>query len=157
MSSWLAGRGFLGTGATFAADLNLVVQVLMAAALFFGWLLARKKRFRAHGICQAAVLLLNLGMIALVMWPSFHSQLVPAFPRWFHRRYFAVAAVHGVLGIAAELLGLYIALVAGTRLVPPALRFRRFKPWMRAGALAWAAALLAGLATYVVWYIVPGF
>ena len=64
-------RGFLGTGATFEADLNLLVQVVMGVALIAGALLAKRKRYTAHGICQTTVLFLNLGMIGLVMWPSF--------------------------------------------------------------------------------------
>jgi hypothetical protein len=60
-------QGFLGTGATFSADLNLVVQIVMGIALIVGVCLARRKRYRAHGFCQTAVLLLNLLMIGLVM------------------------------------------------------------------------------------------
>jgi len=60
-------KGFLGTDATFEADLNLVVQVVMGAALIGGSCLAKRKRYAAHGICQTSVLLLNLGMIGLVM------------------------------------------------------------------------------------------
>jgi len=68
-------KGFLGTGATFGADLNLMVEFVMGVALLMGGLLARQKRYAAHGVCQTTVLLLNLLMIALVMWPSFHQQV----------------------------------------------------------------------------------
>ena len=70
-------KGFLGTGATFEADLNLVVQLVMGAALIAGAFLAKQKRYRAHGICQTTVLLLNLLMIGLVMWPSFRQHVKP--------------------------------------------------------------------------------
>jgi len=76
-------KGFLGTGATFGADLNLVVQLIMGAALIAGALLARQKRYRAHGICQTTVLLSNLLMIGLVMWPSFQQQMRPVLSRFF--------------------------------------------------------------------------
>jgi uncharacterized membrane protein YozB (DUF420 family) len=148
-------KGFLGTGATFAADLNLMVQLLMGLALVAGVMLAKRKRYRAHGICQSTVLLLNLVMIALVMGPSFRRQVAPALPRGFHKHYFAAAAVHGFFGIAAELLGLYIVLVAGTNVVPPSLRFRNWKLWMRGEFILWAFVLLTGLATYCAWYIAP--
>ena len=36
-------KGFLGTGATFGADLNLVVQLLMGTALIAGAYLAKQK------------------------------------------------------------------------------------------------------------------
>jgi uncharacterized membrane protein YozB (DUF420 family) len=147
-------KGFLGTDATFSADLNLIVQLMMGAALFIGCILARQRRYRAHGICQTTVLLLNLLMIALVMGPSFRL-VMPALPRGLHHRYYAVAVVHGFLGVAAELLGLYIVLIAGTNLVPRVLRFKKWKRWMRAELILWLFVLLGGVATYYVWYIAP--
>ena len=81
--SFLPMKGFLGTGATFEADLNLVVQLIMGAALIVGALLAKQKRFRAHGICQTTVLLLNLLLIGLVMWESFQQQVKPALSKVF--------------------------------------------------------------------------
>ena len=111
-------RGFLGTGAPFGADLNLVVQLIMGSALIAGTRLARHKRYKAHGICQTTVLLLNLLMIGLVMAPSFQRQVKPALSKVLHKWYYEVAAIHGVLGIMAELLGLYIVIVAGTNVLP---------------------------------------
>jgi uncharacterized membrane protein YozB (DUF420 family) len=147
--------GFLGTGATFGADLNLVVQLIMGVALMGGAVLARQKRYTAHGICQSAVLLLNLVTIGLVMWPSFQQQVKPALSRVLRKRYYEVAATHAVLGIAAELLGLYIVLVAGTNVVPQWLRFKNWKWWMRAELVLWAIALGSGVRTYCAWYVAP--
>lgn len=45
-------KGFLGTGATFEADLNLVVQFIMGVTLLAGALLAKHRRYRAHGIAR---------------------------------------------------------------------------------------------------------
>src|ERR1700735_208378 len=90
-------KGFLGTWASFSADLNLVVQIAMGIALLAGAFLARAKRYAAHGACQAAVLILNLPMIALVMWPSFHVRVLPRLAGHFGKRYYAIAAIHGVL------------------------------------------------------------
>jgi uncharacterized membrane protein YozB (DUF420 family) len=148
-------NGFLGTGAPFRADLNLVVQLVMGLALIVGALLAKRKLFRAHGICQTVVLLLNLSMIGLVMWPSFQQQIEPALSKVFHKRYYAVAAIHGVLGIVAEILGLYIVLVAGSNILPRWLKFNHWKWWMRTELVLWMIVLLSGLATYCAWYVPP--
>jgi hypothetical protein len=145
--------GFLGTGATFAADLNLVIQVLMGAALILGGFLARWKHYRAHAVCQTTVLVLNLSMIALVMWPSLHAQVLPGLSRHFATPYYAVAAAHGALGAVAELFGLYIALMAGTRVVPQRLRLRNWKFWMRAELALWWVVILTGAGTYYSWYL----
>ena len=148
-------KGFLGTGATFAADLNLVVQVIMGAALIAGSVLAKRKRFAAHGVCQTTVLLLNLGMIGLVMWPSFQQQVRPALPKGLHRWYYAAATIHALLGVTAELLGLYIVIVAGTSVLPQSLRFKNWKGWMRAELMLWSIVVLSGVGTYYAWYIAP--
>ena len=148
-------KGFLGTGATFAADLNLVVQLMMGVALAVGAVLAQQKRYRAHGICQATVLLLNLLMIGLVMWPSFRQQVEPALSKVLHKWYYEAATIHAVLGITAELLGLYIILVAGTNVLPEGLKFKHWKLWMRTELVLWAIVLLSGVGTYCAWYIAP--
>jgi uncharacterized membrane protein YozB (DUF420 family) len=153
--SFLPIKGFLGTGATFGADLNLVVQLIMGAALIAGALLARQKRYRSHGICQTTVLLLNLLMIGLVMGPSFQQQVKPALSKVFHKWYYEVAVIHAVLGIAAELLGLYIVIVAGTNVLPRGLRFKHWKWWMRTELVLWEIVLLSGVGTYCAWYVAP--
>ena len=155
MLSSLPTKGFLGTGATFGADLNLVVQLIMGLALLAGALLAKCKRYRAHGICQTTVLLFNLLLIGLIMWPSFRQQVEPSLSKVIRKRYYEVAATHALLGITAELLGLYIVIVAGTNLLPQWMRFRHWKWWMRAELVLWTIVLLSGVATYCTWYVAP--
>jgi uncharacterized membrane protein YozB (DUF420 family) len=148
-------KGFLGTGATFEADLNLLVQVVMGVALIAGAHLAKRKRYTAHGICQTTVMILNLGMIGLLMWPSFQQQVRPALPGSLHKWYFAAATIHALLGGTAELLGLYIVVVAGTRVLPQSLCFRDWKRWMRAELTVWSIVVFTGVGTYYAWYIAP--
>lgn len=146
-------NGFLGTGATFRADLNLVVQVSMGAALLVGMVLAKRKNFRAHKYVQSSVMILNLVMIFLIMAPSFHRQVQPQVPGGLKEAYYLVPYVHAVLGTIAEVLGLYIVLVAATKFVPRGLRFRRYKPWMRTELALWWLVVLIGIGTYYTWYI----
>jgi uncharacterized membrane protein YozB (DUF420 family) len=147
-------KGFLGTQAGFAADLNLVIQLVMGLALIAGAFLARARRFKAHGICQASVLILNLVMIALVMWPSFLALVIPRVPARLSRQSVAIPAIHGLLGVAAEVLGLYIVLAAGTDVLPRAWRFTRWNLWMRIEMALWGLVLVTGIGTYFVWYAV---
>jgi uncharacterized membrane protein YozB (DUF420 family) len=148
-------NGFLGTGAPFEADLNLIVQVIMAVALVAGSLLGKRKCYKAHGICQTTVLLVNLVMIGLIMWPKFEQQIEPRFPRVFHKRYYAITTIHALLGATAELFGIYIVMVAGTRILPERLQFKNWKRWMRAELMLWSAVLVTGVGTYYLWYIAP--
>jgi len=146
-------NGFLGTGATFRADLNLVVQVAMGIALLFGMVLARRGNYRAHKYCQSSVMILNLLMIFLIMAPSFHKQVQPQVPGGLKEAYYLVPYIHATLGTIAEVLGLYIVLVAATKLLPKKLRFRRYKPWMRIELALWWLVILIGVSTYYIWYI----
>jgi uncharacterized membrane protein YozB (DUF420 family) len=148
-------NGFFGTGAPFAADVNLIVQLAMGGALIAGVILAKKKRYKAHGACQTTVLLLNLWMIGFEMWPSFRLQVMPHVPKVFDTAYYTIAAVHAVLGTTAELLGIYIVLVAATELIPPSLRFTHWKRWMRIELALWLPALALGIGTYYEWYVAP--
>jgi uncharacterized membrane protein YozB (DUF420 family) len=155
VATQILAKGFLGTGATFAADVNFIVQLAMGGALIIGVILAKQKRYKAHGTCQTIVLLLNVWMIALTMWPSFREQVAPHISRTLKRSYYAIATVHMLLGTSAELLGLYIVLVAGTKLIPPSLRFRQWKRWMRVELALWLLALTLGIGTYYEWYVAP--
>jgi uncharacterized membrane protein YozB (DUF420 family) len=147
-----AVESFLGTHADYLSDLNLTIQIAMGVALIFGAFLARAKRFVGHGICQTVVLVLNLVMICFLMWPSFYSHVLPRLPRRLGKRFYAVATIHGLLGVVAEILGLYIVLVAGTKILPKSWRFKRWKLWMRVELALWWVVLMMGVVTYWVWY-----
>ena len=146
-------EGFLGTHAGYLSDLNLTIQIAMGVALISGAFLARAKNFVAHGICQTAVLVLNLVMICFLMWPSFHSNVLPRLPKRLGTRFYAVATIHGFLGVLAEIFGLYIVLVAGTKVLPKSWRFKRWKLWMRIELALWWIVLLMGMMTYSVWFV----
>jgi uncharacterized membrane protein YozB (DUF420 family) len=143
---------FFRAGAGLKANLNLVVQLAMGVALIGGALFARAKRYAAHGICQSAVLLLNLIMIAFVMWPAFHGQVLPAVPKHLTDRYYGAATAHAILGAVAELFGLYVVLAVGTNIVPRRLRISRWKLWMRVELALWWVVIVTGVLTYNVWY-----
>ena len=151
----ISNTGFLGSGAPFSADLNLVVQVTMGGALIAGMWLAKKRCYKAHAVCQTGVLLLNLGMIGLVMWPSFQQQVRPASAKAFHKWYYQAAIIHAVLGTIAEVLGIYIVAVAGTKIIPRRLRFTNWKLWMRTELVLWMIVLMSGFGTYCAWYLAP--
>ena len=132
--------------------INLIAQLLMGAALFTGMVLARRKRFRAHAICQSAVVLLNLIPIFYFMAPVFHRAVQPGLPRRLNDSFFSVSTAHAAVGTIAEILGIYIILVAGTKLVPEAFRFKNWKRWMRLELTIWWITIALGLVTYYVWY-----
>jgi len=146
--------GFLGTAATRAADITLLLEMGMGAGLLVGAVLARAGRIRAHAACQSVIVLLNLGLIVLMMLPPFRSQVLPRLPGRIGKSYFAIATAHAALGGVAEFGGLYVLLAAGTDLLPERLRIKRYKFWMRSILLVWWTVLFLGMATYARWYLI---
>lgn len=144
--------GFLGTNAPLEADINLIIQLFMGVALLVGMMLARRRRYRAHAICQGSIMMLNLVMIALIMFPSFRDGVIPDLPAGLRKPYYSVPTLHAALGITAQLLGLYIVLRAGTNLLPRALCFQSYKLWMRTELALWWVVIVFGAATYYLWY-----
>ena len=144
----MQAAGFLGTAAPRAADIVLLLEIGMGAGLLAGALLARARRYRLHAACQSAIVLLNLILIALTMFPTFHSRVLPKLPARIAKPYYALAVTHAGLGSVAEIGGLYILLAAGTNLLPAKFRITRYKLWMRSVLLLWWIVLLLGIATY---------
>ena len=145
--------GLLGTQASFTADVVLLLEIAMGAALLFGAWLARAQRYRQHAWCQSTVVLLNLAVIAVTMVPSFRMHVLPRIPAKLSKSYFALATAHATLGSVTELAALYILLAAGTRLLPERLRLQRYKLWMRTVLALWWLVLFLGFATYGRWYV----
>ncbi len=144
--------GFLNSAAPLGADVTLVLELGMGTLLLIGAWLARRRRFDLHAKCQAAVVLLNLALIATAMAPPFRALVVPGLPAKLGRHFYALAAAHAVLGTAAQCMGVYIFLAAGTKLLPANLRLTRYKLWMRTLLALWWIVLALGVATYTAWY-----
>jgi hypothetical protein len=150
--------GLFGLNAATSANFNLAAHVAMGLALLGGFLLARRRWFTAHMICQSSVLLLNLPLIAFIMFPSYRDLVYPQVPGSLGDSFYWVASVHAVIGATAQLLGLWIILIAGLneidyrrglkakkegreapggfdtgKIIPKRFRFRNYKPWMRTG------------------------
>ena len=126
----------------------------MGVTLLAGALLARLRKFRAHAWCQSVVVILNAGVIALAMLPSFsHQGCSCRIPQKLAKSFYAIATAHASLGAIVECAALYSLLAAGTTLMPEKLRLTRYKLWMRTVLLGWWAVLLLGVATYARWYI----
>jgi hypothetical protein len=147
--------GFLGTAATWRADITLVLEIGMGMGLLAGAWLARVKCYRAHAVCQSVIVLLNVGLIAIAMISSFQHLVIPKLPPKIAKPYYAFATAHATLGSIAELGGLYILVSVGTKWLPEKIRITRYKLWMRSVLLLWWLVLLLGIATYWHWYV-PG-
>lgn len=143
--------GILGTRANWAADLNLIVQIVLLVVLFAGRVQAKKRKLNVHHTWMTAIVTINAVMIIAIMNPAFFRLLPLAgrnpgapepTPPW----------PHVVVGALAELMGLYAVLWMRMDL-PELLRMRNIKWFMRITFLLWALALLGGIVLYWVWYV----
>ena len=142
--------GFLGTGASTAADLNLIVQLIIVALLAAGWWLSNKKRIVPHGQLMVAAVVVNGLAIALVMVPSLilgfgaitSNPLGPG-P--------LITIAHAVVGASAWLYGAYLSVV--WRFKPATAECFKRKGMMRPVLYAWLAAAILGVGFYAYYYV----
>jgi hypothetical protein len=106
---------------------------------------------------QSSMVLVNIPIVLLWMLPAYTTNVLPGLGNEFAQAYYWVPSLMLVAGAAAELLGVYIILVAATDIVPIRWRFRRYKLWMRTELVLWWAVLLLGVATYYVWFFGAGY
>jgi plastocyanin/uncharacterized membrane protein YozB (DUF420 family) len=138
-------------GTRTAADINLIAQLLLLAGLLAGFVLALRKRFAQHANVQTAMVLLNLGLIALFMVPSFFGYVVAG--QSVNDPVAQLMIGHGALGIITEVVALYLILLMRTRLIPKRFRLDNFKLAMRATLALWTVLVLLGLGIYAERYL----
>ncbi len=142
------GSGFLTANSPFGADLNLLAQVGVAFVLLAGAGLARLGWYRAHGACQTLAFTAMLTLTVVWMVPQLRAGFGPALVHDGPTPVNLAAGAHLALGASVLLLGAWVILVAATNVVPPRLRFRSYRLWMRTLLALWWAAALFGLGTY---------
>jgi uncharacterized membrane protein YozB (DUF420 family) len=147
--------GLFPADAPAVADVAAILEVAMAVLLLVGWLLVRRGHIRIHRILQSSVVLVNIPIVLYAMVPPYLKYVAPSVPAHLSHPNVLVPTLMLVAGSAAELLGIYIILVAGTSWIPARFRFRRYKLWMRTELALWWAVVLAGLTTYYLFFV-PG-
>jgi uncharacterized membrane protein YozB (DUF420 family) len=144
----LDSPGFIQRTSTLGGDLNLIAQLLLGLTLLVGVELARRGRYRGHGVCQTTALALTLVLTVAWMVPAFREVYEPSIDRGVVNRLNLAVAVHVMLGTLTLLLGAWVVLVAGTNVIPPSWRFKNYKGWMRTLLTLWWLGILFGVATY---------
>lgn len=144
---------FFGSTAPPTSDLVAFVEIGIAVGLLVGMFVVRLGHVRAHRYIQSSLILVNVPIVLAWMVPSYIEYVLPDVVSEFSEPFYWVPTLMLAAGVAAEALGIYILLVAGTNLVPERFRFRRYKLWMRTELILWWSVVVLGLSTYYVWYI----
>jgi hypothetical protein len=143
--------GFLGTRASTAADINLIVQLAIIALLAVGWAYGRnKKKIRMHGQLMVVAVLVNSAAIAFVMVPSLILGLGtitsnPIGPGSL------ISVAHPVIGTVAWLIGAYLSWTWGLK--PATVECFKRKRLMKPVTYLWILAAVLGVGFYVYYYI----
>lgn len=152
MEDFIHQPGFLGSGANFATDVALVLMVLIAITFSIGFWLARRQRYEAHKWFQTAGGIVSLGLVVWLMVLPYRDFVVPGLRDRLAEPFFWLTSLHALIGAVALPFGLFVIL-RGHNLVPPALRFDNYKPFMRWAYGLFMVTILLGFGVYVVWFV----
>jgi hypothetical protein len=136
MTDLLHSPGFLGTNANFAADLTLLLSLLVMSLFSLGYYLARKGKYDTH------------------KWVLPYRSFVirdEGGPR--PDLFYQVTMLHAGVGFLAFTLGNFVVL-RGHKLVPQFLRFNNYKLFMRTAYGLYLLTTIAGVALYYTWYVI---
>jgi uncharacterized membrane protein YozB (DUF420 family) len=151
MNEFLHHPGFLGTSANRAADITLVLMLAIAGLFSFGFYLARRRRHTAHRWVQTSAVILNLLMVLWMMILPYRDFVVRDSGGPRPNYFYWVTSLHALIGLTAIIFGLFVTL-RGHKLVPKALRFKKYKPYMRTAYALYMLATLLGLLVYLAWF-----
>jgi len=152
MSDFLTVPGFLSTKATLRSDITLVLILTTAVLFNIGFILARRRQYKAHRWVQTSAVILNTLVVVISMVTSYIIHILPGFPAKLGQGDYAVTTVHGIIGAIALLLGVFVML-RGNELVPAGLRFKNYKLFMRWAYSLYMLATLGGITLYIIVFV----
>ena len=153
MNDLLHQPGFLGTSANWAADMTLVVSIIVALLFTIGALLARRGQYGAHRVVQTTAAIINAVLVLWLMILPFRDFVAPADnPGGLPQTAILVTRIHAAAGASALLFGLFVTL-RGNGLVPKFMQFNNYKAFMRVAYALYMLATLIGIFVYSTWFV----
>jgi uncharacterized membrane protein YozB (DUF420 family) len=128
-----------------AATISLILQIVTLFLLFAGVGLKVRKKFRQHGIIMLTAVVLHTIIVLAWMVPSFSSSFSGSIN--FADMIVVTILVHAFMGIAADLLGIW--LVASWRLRVDMKTCFAKKSLMRFTMTLWLITLFLGVVLYL--------
>lgn len=144
--------GFLGTSANWAADMTLVVSVLVALILSVGAMMAVWGRYAIHRVLQTTGVIINAVLVAWMMILPYRDFVAPGIPQRLDESFYWVTTLHAAVGLSALVFGLFVAL-RGNGLMIRALQFSNYKLFMRISYSLYMLATLIGIWVYFTWFV----
>lgn len=152
MTEFLHQPGLFGTAANMAADVTLLIMVIVGALFTIGAVLALRKKYGAHRWVQTATVAVSTIMVLWMMVLPFRDFILPGVPDQAGERFYAVTILHAIVGAVALPFGLFVTL-RGNELLPNRLKFSNYKPFMRAAYALYMLTIFLGLWVYFTWFV----
>src|SRR4051794_23807023 len=150
--------GFLGTGASLAADIALLAYIfLIVPGMLIGFRFARRQKFAPHHkLTMTTVTIVNWLIIFYLMAFSYSRTVATNVPKGLTQPFFLSPTIHLLTGLTAQIIGTILVLRMWLEnVLPPRLRFEPIKPWMRLTLGLWLVTATLGVVTYYLWYGIP--
>jgi hypothetical protein len=144
--------GFLGTSANWAADMTLLLSILVAVIFTTGAVMALRQRYELHRWLQTAGAVLNVILVLWLMILPYRDFVAPGIPHRLAERFYGVTTLHAVIGFFAFTFGNFVVL-RGNGLMIKALKFNNYKPFMRVAYVLYMVTTLLGIWVYFVWFV----
>ncbi|MBI3160457.1 MAG: DUF420 domain-containing protein [Chloroflexi bacterium] len=155
MTDLLHSPGFLGTNANFAADMTLVMSILVALIFSVGYWLAKRGKYDTHKWVQTSGAILNIILVLWLMILPYRDFVVRDAGGPRPSVFYYATTIHATVGFFAFVFGNFVVL-RGHKLVPQKLRFNKYKPYMRTAYTLYILTTLLGIWVYVTWFVTIG-
>ncbi len=149
----LHSPGFLGTSASFAADMTLTLSLLVVTLFSIGVYLAVRGKYDVHKWVQTAGVLTNLVLVLWLMLIPYRTFIINGQGGPHEAIFYQVTMLHAGVGFLAFFLGNFVVL-RGHKLVPKFLRFKNYKLFMRTAYGLYLTTTVLGVALYYTWYVI---
>ncbi len=150
--------GFLGTGASLASDVTLLMYLLvLAPAMLLGFVFARRRMYVPHHrLIMTLVVLLNWVFIVGLMFGSYAGGVAPYLASSPGDPVIVLPTIHLLTGAVAQGLATYLALrMWFEKRLPQWIMVRNIKRYMRLTLALWLITIALGVTTYATWYVRP--
>ena len=152
MTEILHRPGFLGTSANFAADMTLLLSLLVAAVFTVGVVMARRRQYEVHRWLQTSAAVLNIILVLWLMILPYRDFVAPGIPERLDERFYFVTTLHALVGAVAFTFGNFVVLRGNGLMIRP-LRFNNYRLFMRIAYTLYMTTTLLGVWVYFTWFV----
>jgi uncharacterized membrane protein YozB (DUF420 family) len=153
MTELLHSAGFLGTNGNFAADMTLVLSILVATLFSIGFFLARQRNYKAHRWVQTIAAATNLVLVLWMMLLPFRDFVWKDVGGPRPVIFYIVTSIHAIIGTVTLIFGVFVALRGNGLMIQP-LKFKNYKVFMRTAYGLYMATTLLGILVYITWFVI---